>query len=394
MQSNQRTRKSEPHCAYCGALASQVELLTPAGGPRICPACIEAHLELLTVMRQRRAGERVQQRPDPVQIKAYLDRHVVGQDDAKVALAVAAHNHLKRVEAGGEGLVKSNVLLMGPTGSGKTLLVQQLAEYLGLPFAVADATGLTESGYQGEDVTAVIGRLVAMAGGNTAEAERGIVLIDEVDKLARVPGHPGRDISGEGVQQSLLKLLEGTDVEVRTGKFRTALVHTRHILFVCSGAFHGLAGNLFSAPAPARRAGFIPAEPAPIPQPGARQSVTMADLVAFGMLPELIGRLHLVVATQPLAEDDLVRILTEPEDALTQQYTRLLAMDGVELVFEPQALQAVAREAVQRGTGARGLRSIMERVLMPVMFLSSQYRGQRILVSAGDVGDRIQSEAS
>lgn len=328
--------------------------------------------------------------PSPTEIKRDLDRYVIGQDDAKVALAVTAYNHLKRIRQQAEGIEKSNVLLLGPTGTGKTLLVRTLAQSLCVPYVTADATALTEAGYQGSDVYEMLARLLTAAGGDVALAERGIVYVDEIDKLARPPGHPGRDVSGEGVQQGLLKMLEGDVIDLPGPRSSSPHVqlNTRDILFICGGAFEALLrhkslAGLRTTPRPV---GFLAPETPPVepPQP---EGITAHELVAYGMLPELLGRLPVVVQTHPLTVADLMRVLTEPENALATQYRRLLELDGVELEFTPAGLERIAREAFAQGAGARGLRSVLERILRPVMFAGPAYRGQRVTVTAEWLGE-------
>jgi ATP-dependent Clp protease ATP-binding subunit ClpX len=329
--------------------------------------------------------------PRPREIRAFLDTYVVGQDRAKRSLSVAVYNHYKRVRSAADGhsdgieLSKSNILLLGPTGSGKTLLTQSLARMLDVPFAVADATGLTEAGYVGEDVDGLLMRLVQAADGDPRRAERGIVYIDEIDKIARRGdgGGVSRDVSGEGVQQALLKVLEGSLVTIApqsrgTGalqgsRSRTAQegiqLDTSHILFICGGAFAGLE-HIIEARTGAKSIGF-----------GGRvksrqetadedlfASVIPEDLVAFGLIPELIGRLPMITSVAPLDRKALLAVLTEPKNSLVQQYRKLFALDGVELVFEDAALCAVADLALERGTGARGLRSILDEALIAVMY--------------------------
>ena len=334
-------------------------------------------------------------RPTPRQIVEHFDRHVVGQEEAKRALALAAYSHLRRIEAARrgqtEGWRKSNVLMVGHTGSGKTLLARHLAEAMRAPFIVADATEYTEAGYYGKDVEGMIADLFAQAGHSVEEAERGVVFIDEVDKIARRSqgaqnGSGARDIGGEGVQQALLKLLEGREVQVTNhnappwARPETTQVDTTNVLFVCAGTFTDLHGDLEAR----RPLGFIPAQSA-----AGRRPIGFRDLVSFGMLAEFLGRLPVVVQLHELGGPELERILVEPEDSLVREYRSRLALDGVELVVRPGALRELASQARERGVGARGLRALMERVCADLLFDAPDMDGRRVVVDAAYVRRRL-----
>ncbi|KAB7623778.1 ATP-dependent Clp protease ATP-binding subunit ClpX [Alkalilimnicola sp. S0819] len=361
-------------CSFCGKGESRVGALI--AGPRayICEHCAADCQRLLDEELDHGWAQALAHLPRPRAIHAELDRYVIGQQKAKKVLAVAVYNHYKRLAARGRGateLAKSNVLLIGPSGSGKTLLVETLARQLQVPFVVADATSLTEAGYVGEDVESIVQRLLEAAGGDPDLAGRGIVYIDEVDKLAsrsRSPGH-GRDVSGEGVQQALLKMVEGSLVKApaRGGSAvarQPVQVDTREILFICGGAFQGL-GELMKQRRSRAGIGFSAAPETPEMH---AHSPEPADLTAYGLIPEFVGRLPVVAMLEELDEAALVRILTEPRNALVKQYAALLQADDCELLVTDQALHALAARALARGTGARGLRSVLEAVLLEPMF--------------------------
>lgn len=375
--------KPIPICSFCGADAGDSLLVRGQDLSHICESCIDECTEI--VKEQRNKKEMKSSRPSltPAIIKKHLDQHVVGQDEAKRLISIAVYSHYKRInkyDTGGVEIQKSNILMLGPTGSGKTHMVKQLARLLKVPVAISDATSITQAGYVGDDVESILSRLVMAANGNIELAQKGIVYVDEIDKIAKVVSDRGRDVSGEGVQQGLLKILEGSEVFInpeggkKNSTTREVSFKTDDVLFICGGAFGGISETRSK-----KKLGIGATE-----EEDPHAPVESKDLVKFGLIPEFVGRLPVIAQLKPLSVEDLVRILTETKNNLADQYKALLKIDGVNVDFSKDFLQKVAEKAQKEGTGARGLRTIMEKNMEDILFSGPDLKNKDVKITEKD----------